>query len=264
MLKSTILTVLLLLASNQAVAFDHQYVAESVTYRLQHGDERGLAAEALEKALNFAAVALKEKGYAADAEKILVDWNASYVFYVAGVMDDTGDHDPVSDWLAAVYAVLTVDLGDSFVESTHLKDIWVLNFVMPVVFHPVAAEKWCTDQLVSYPLDTCQAEYRRHFAGTKYAGSDPYATDDHLHHGFSGVVTYWIVWGACEGATYGTGWFVICSPAGNISETLVEKFIAEKASDKIWARHNPAALGSPGGDTEDREYEALPLGSIDE
>ncbi len=238
MLKRNILAALLLLASNQAVAFDHQYVAESVTYRLRQGDVHGLAADAFSNIFRYAAAELRERGFNHDADRMLDQWEGSYEYYVAGLLGDVGDHDPFSDWLALTYAILTADLGDKFLESSHIKDVWVLNFTLKIVFDPHQESKWCLDQLVSYPGDTCEAEYRRHFAGTKYAGPDPYATDDYLHHGFSGVVGYWLVWGACEGATYGTGWILICTPAGTLAEVLIEKLVAPKASDKFWERNN--------------------------
>ncbi len=122
-------------------------------------------------------------------------------------------------------------------EYSHLKDIWVLNFTLPIVLSPRQGEVWCFEQLRAHPSDTCQKEYTRHFAGTKYLPNDPLNTEI-LHHGFSGVVTYWVVYGVCEAATYGTGFFLICSPAATISEVSIEMYVAPDVSKTIWNRYN--------------------------
>lgn len=238
MLTRNLLVIFLLLIGNQAFGFDHQFVAEQAAMRLDQGDTHGLATEAFTNMFKFAAGELERRGKHNMAERLLHEWESSYSYYVAGMLGDVGDHQPVSAWISLWYAALSAELGDDFMEKSHLKDIWVLNLTLKVVFDPNQEAEWCGEQMHKYPADTCQAEYRRHFAGTKYVSNDPYATDQYLHHGFAGVVTYWLVWGACEFATSGTGWFLICTPAGTLAEVMIEKKVAPKASDRLWDRSN--------------------------
>lgn len=223
----------ILLLSSTAFGFDHNPIAASVSQRLQDGDSRALAAEALTEMVNLASDALDRRGYHTDALEIRDEWEGHYALVVAGVLEDVGDHEPLSWWISLWYAALSAELGDQYMELSHLKDIWVMNLVIPVTFNPHQESEWCAEQLHMHPQDTCQAEYRRHFAGTKYVRHDPYATTA-LHHGFAGVVSYWLTWGSCQAATWGMGWFVICSPAGSLAEIIVEKTVAVHASDLIW------------------------------
>lgn len=233
----TIFLVLCLLSSQaQADSLDENRL--SVAQRLQNGENRGLAVEAMTNMVNLASDALAARGYTTDALELQSDWDDHYASVVAGLKRDVGDHEPLSWWISLWYAALSAELGDDFMEKSHLKDLWVMNLVIPVVFDPHQASEWCDEQLHKYPADTCQAEYRRHFAGTKYIRNDPYATET-LHHGFSGVVTYWIAWGGCQAATWGLGWFAICTPVSTVAEIAIEKFVAPKASEAIWRTRNP-------------------------
>lgn len=229
-----ILGLLLCLVSAQAQAIGrHAPIEARVVHRLQMEDLEGLAQEALTKALNRAADAFDDRGRPELGQRLRREWTARSAL---GLMD-TGDHEPLSLWIAQWYQILEDVFGADFLELTHLRDIWVLNFTLPVVLAPDEAAPWCQEQLRSHPEDTCDREYRRHFAGTKYGGIDPYATDD-LHHGFAGVVTYWLVYGACEAATYGTGQILLCGPAGTAAEDSMEMFLAPAISGNIWTRHN--------------------------
>lgn len=213
---------------------------ERVAIRLADGDFGRLADESLETALGVAVKALREKGSLASANWIEHGWATYYRGELAGVMRDVGDHDPLIEWLALVYQVIENDLGVDFCQKSHLRDIWLFNFTIPVIFHPHQSEQWCADELMLFPDDTCRQEYRRHMAGTiwpLWSSMDPYkrAVD---HNGFAGAVTYWAVFAACEAATWGTDGTLICGPAGGAAEVLMERFAATKISDLVWNKAN--------------------------
>lgn len=240
-----IITVLLCFIAGQAFGArftkrDRDRISDKIDQRLDLDERHQLAAEAFDGMFKFAARQLREEGRPDDARRLTAEWSGTYRNIVLGLNGDVGDHTPFNDWIAIWYSLLEEQLGVEFMEFSHLRDIWVLNFTLPVVFKPHADEQWCMEQLARHPTDTCKREYARHFTGTKYddEGSDPLDTAP-LHHGFSGVVAYWAVWTACEAATWGTGWFVVCMPAGMIIERGTEVLISPRISDKIWDKFNP-------------------------
>lgn len=225
--------------TERGLRFSERRAQAQVTEDLENDQRRPLAVKALDAMLGFAADRLQDEGRYMDAARLRNEWRGHYRGVIAGdvVAEDVGDHLPYSNWLAAWYALLEAEFGVEYMEWSHLRDIWVLNFTLPVVFNPTAAETWCVEQLADNPGDTCKAEYARHFVGTKYGPTDPFNTAA-LHHGFSGVVAYWTTWTACEVATYGGGWFLICAPAATVVEIAIEKYVALRVSDRIWDRYN--------------------------
>lgn len=211
---------------------------DRISERLERDERRPLAVDALTSMLTVAARNLEDSGRQADADRLLGEWEITYRDVVAGVTEDMGDHAPLSEWLATWYALLEAELGVEFMELSHLRDIFIMNFSMPVVFSPTADEPWCIDQLHDHPSDSCAAEYARHFVGTKYGPVDPYNTTA-LHHGFAGVVAYWITYASCSAALAGVGAMFICGPAGSIVEVGIEIFVAPDVSTRIWERNNP-------------------------
>ncbi len=225
--------------TSKTETFDHKPMQAEVTRRLEMGDTRALATESFDAMFAVAAKELVKAGYQREADQLNAEWKDLYRGQMLGLDGDVGDHTPLSQWVEDWYKKLEDLLGVQLMELLHLRDIWVLNYTVPVVFHAQAATAWCTEQLAKYPQDTCEDEYRRHFAGTRWEkGPDPLATAV-LHHGFAGVVTYWVVWAACEAATYGSGYGLVCSPAGDLAEIAVEKWVAPKVSDKLYVRANP-------------------------
>lgn len=217
---------------------DRQRTIAEVSDRFENDGARQLAVDALTSMLTVAAAHLQKRDRSEDAEQMLGEWETIYRDRVAGVAEDVGDHLPYSEWLQVWYAVLEAEFGVQFMEWTHLRDIWILNFAMPVVFSPDAQAVWCREHLQDHPNDSCKREYARHFVGTKFGAFDPLNHPD-LHHGFAGVVSYWLAWAACQYATAGTGWFVVCTPVGTLVENAVERRIAPRVSDRIWDRTNP-------------------------
>lgn len=230
---------LLLFVTTKAMAYDDSAVRKSITTRLNAGDTHKLAEEAMGNLIEFAAQKLESRNREGDAFQLRDEWANHYSGVVLGAVSDVGDHEPLSAWISLWYAAMSGEFGDKFMEQSHLKDLWIMNAVLPVVFKPHASEDWCAEQLHKYPADTCEAEYRRHFAGTKYFDNDPYASDQYTHFGFAGVVTYWVTWGACEAATWGGGYIIVCTPVASIAEIAVTALVAGPASDKVWESFNP-------------------------
>lgn len=223
----------------QATRFDHGPIQARITQRLNDGDFTNLMVESYDQMFALAQTLMTNAGHGDEAALLKNEWEGRYRNLMAGKLEDVGDHKPLSEWVNEWYTIIYNLLGETVMTDTHLKDIWILNFTVPVVFHPQASNAWCTEQLSVFPEDTCEAEYRRHFAGTRWQPFDPYASDEYTHDGFSGVVAYWVTWGACEVATYGTGWFLVCTPAGDLVEDAIEKWVAPKLSNRIYERANP-------------------------
>ncbi len=226
-----------------ATIFDHEPAYRQVQADLESGDPRVLADKAFDAMFRHAARVMRQKtvGYDAEIAKMESDWANKWHGYLLTVpLMDMGDHDPMSIWVEQTYDRLEQVLGIRVMEMTHLSDIKIANFTIPVVFKAHAAEKWCVDNEATNPTDTCAAEYRRHFAGTKWQMDDDQFATERLHDGFAGIVTYWIVWIACEAATYGGGLVFICTPASELAEILMERYVAPGLAAKLWLRNNPA------------------------
>ncbi len=233
------LLALLLVFAAPAYAFDHKPTARYVKGMLDGTDmERAeVVDQALDSIVHEAHRQLWSRGFPDLAERMLGEWRETYSGSLLRIFDE-GDHDPLSAWLAVWYMTIDAILGEKTMEITHLVDLKTFNFGIPVVFKPHAAMKWCIEQLADHPQDSCQAEYRRHFAGTKYISPDPYA-EDPLHHGLAGVTAYWVTFAACEAALWGSDFSLACGLAGDACEMLIDRFPAPKISDKIWNKNNP-------------------------
>jgi len=131
---------------------------------------------------------------------------------------DIGDHKPLIAWLANVMATLERTLGFGTCKALHLTDIDVFNYAIPIVFHP------CTFPMDAVTVDR-QTEYREHFADSpRYGG------------GLIPVVVFWVADIVCSAATFGGGWFFICTPISDLAEWAMQKWIAPKLSDDIFTK----------------------------
>ena len=184
----------------------------------------------LEMLLRAACWQLKLKGHPEACAEIERGWYGGMRARYRWATIDTeglGDHQPLSLWLAVVYGILEQYLGHTLMTMMHLDDINIFNFAVPVVRDPHEGAAWCQE----LPLTPCK---------------DEYITDHFVP--LSGVAAYWIGWGACMGATWGTGWGLICTPVGQLSEKIVVARVGPKLGLKIWTRNNPVFDGI-GGDT---------------
>lgn len=207
--------VLALLVSPVALAgvFNYQPSLDGLEQEFESGNRVSLARKtdaALEGMIRLAVWKLQRTGHNDEAIEVWNQWDGFYRGYlVREVMKEgLGDHEPLSRWLADVYAKLVDLFGESAVKFMHLDDINIANFAIPVVFHM----KQIGGDVIDAP------EYALHFVP------------------FSGVVAYWGTWGACEAVTMGTGWFIVCTPAGMAAEYVTVTYIAPRFSDRVWAR----------------------------
>jgi hypothetical protein len=185
---------------------------DKIAYTLEHNTESGrngiaiLVDQTVQNMVTSGINQLYSKGFKADADRLLSEYNQ----IVSGkIIDswDVGDHQPWSQWLVKFYNELVALLGQQTVTFLHLDDLWELNYTVPVVFHPKDI-RWDI------------TEYRKHFVV------------------LAGLVTYWVVDMACEAITYGSGWFLICTPIGDISEKVMVLYIAPGLSDRIYKKAN--------------------------
>ena len=174
---------------------------------------------AIENMLSTASVFMRAEGHHDVADEIETEYRLYYrgsVTALALGIKEIGDHPPLSQWLESVHKKIHDTIGDFLCKQIHIHDIWILNYSIPVVFSPEAYT---------------QKDYLDHFAG-------------HLiwgwfweHHGFAGVVTYWVVNGVCIGATYGLGIVTfVCGPIASFAENVMDKRIAPGMGVRIWER----------------------------
>lgn len=193
-----------------------QQTAEKKLQALHDEFERGgltAMAERTDKALNglfwVAIRNLKKHGHYSTAKKMEREWNEQrgklYTFMRAG--RDIGDFEPISLWLAAAYEVLEYTLGYEICRALRLSDIKTFNYTIPVVFSP------CKHGFL---------EFEMHFVhDAKYRGLAP-------------VVSYWVSVITCSVATYGAGYFFICSPIGMLVELGMDRWAAPWLAPKIY------------------------------
>jgi hypothetical protein len=228
-----------LLCFGDALAADFNWrpARDGVAERLRGGDLVGVAADTFEAQFKVACRELAKAGRQDLCNKLRAEWldfGRSELVAMATRERDVGDHDPYSEWVAQWYFVIEAQLGVTIMELTHLRDIWVLNFTLPVAFNADAGNVWCSEQLNNHPGDTCRDEYRRHFSGTKFQKSpDPHA-DDVLHHGFAPVCIYWGVDIACLAAGGG----FVCGIAATAAEYASERWLTPGISNLVFDRAN--------------------------
>lgn len=163
------------------------------------------ATTALSGIIYEGAAQLRAKGYNDQADQISSDWAYRYHDFLSNSygMKDVGDHAAVQ-WLYDTWHTLDSLLGTRLMELTHLDDLWEFAYTIPVVFS-------CEDH-VNAP------EYKKHFVM------------------FAGAVSYWVAMGVCAGALAGTPYALVCSPVGDVCETVMVHFIAPRISDKVWGK----------------------------
>ena len=131
---------------------------------------------------------LKKRGHRSLALQIESDWKIYYGF--TNELDliparDVGDH-PGIKFLLSIHEKVHAVLGDVICSAIRTHDLFILAHTIPVVFR-------CVDNV----NDT---EYFRHFAP------------------FAKVVSYWLTYGICVGASMGTGVMGFCGLIGMVVE----------------------------------------------
>ena len=158
--------------------------------------------------IQFAITQLRLRGHHSEADRIRNEWDNQWHGVISNLdlsAEELGDWPPLSEWLADTYDRLDNLFGPLFMAMTHLDDIKIVNYGIPVVFEPCDA-RWD------------MAEYQLHFVP------------------LAGVVTYWTAWGVCVGATWGGGIMFICTPIGTASEHFMVTFVAPGISDRFYTQ----------------------------
>lgn len=178
--------------------------------------ERGDAA--IKAMIGVACIELIRIGRPELCKEIQGDYNERFDGYLSRMvmLEDLGDHKPLSLWLAVVTDLLQLTLGSQVMEWTHLDDLRIMNYAIPVVFKPQASNDWCLETSGV----SCQVEYGLHFVP------------------FAGTCSFWGAYIACSVATYGAGTMFLCSPIGMGTEYVVRKWVAPKLGDRIYLRAN--------------------------
>lgn len=180
--------------------------------------ERGVIVKVLGFMIDRAERQLKRKGRKGRiaANDLRIEWDEVYRPWALGLIDNPealgdspdalGDWPPLSDWLAEKYDQLEALIGPEAMAFTHLDDIKVINYAVPVVFDP------CNELWSNYE------EMSLHFIP------------------LTGTLSYWLAWAACTGGTWGLGIGIICTPVGMASEHIMITYIAPDWSDRFLDR----------------------------
>lgn len=164
----------------------------------------------LDALMKIAAWNLKRKKYYSQASQLEREWKYHRVALTSFMMEDgraIGDFEPLSQWLAEKYEMLELILGYEVCRALRLSDIKTFNYTIPVVFKP------CEHGLPEFEL---------HFI------------HDDRYRGLMPVVSYWATSITCSIATFGAGYFFICSPIAMLVEVGVDKWAAPWLAPRIF------------------------------
>jgi len=169
--------------------------------------------------INHANIIMRQTGNNELANEIMDEYQNVYMNWMACRKDDCkeiGDHPPLWLWLQTVHEKIESKIGPSWCKYTHLHDMYIFNFALPVVWEP---------QL--YDLQ----DYLDHFAGHEISRLR------WEHHGFAGITAYWTSYAACIAGTYGMGVLgFACTPISEVIEIATDKRIAPKVGKTIWLK----------------------------
>lgn len=182
-------------------------------------DRAELFEDALYNMINRISAVLANEGHHRLAFDIVSEYKSLYQSALTKQLlglDEIGDHPPLSEWLDSVHERIHDAVGSFICEYFRFHDIFILNHSIPVVFKPA-----------NYDLK----DYKDHFAGHLIWGWY------FEHHGFAGVVTYWIIEGACIAGSYGLGIITfVCSPIASFGEYIIDKHVAPPIAEAVWQR----------------------------
>ena len=181
-----------------------------------------LTDQAISNLLALADTVLRTHGANQIADEIKTEYaNGFQDYYAKGLISglEIGDRDPMSAWLAVVHQKIEGAIGEFLCSFFHFHDLFVLNYGLPVVFHPGAYDF---------------KEYNDSFSGHKTLGFF------WIHHGVAGTVAYWIANYACGAVTAGMGMITyVCGALCGWIESGMDTYLAPPVAQKIWDRaHN--------------------------
>lgn len=217
MLKSLFICFVVLMSSNlqaeELTSFQRQRVEKAmnaetirVMKAMENQDFKGPTQKALNALVATAIQQLREKGYEQEANYWEADWQLKFANYFEKQnLLNLGDHKPLSKWLARFYKDLERLLGKTICHFFYLDDIFVFNYSIPVVFHPLGYKKEHWDSV----------EYKKHFVP------------------FSAATAYWSTKIACYATLTGLNEF-ICSSLAFIPRMAMQDIIAPPLSDTVY------------------------------
>lgn len=188
----------------------------ALTFRkdVKNGKLRARTNKTVDAMVKVSVAELKRKGAVKLSEKITQEYETTYHDFMGGDEEDfilpfrsgfrpVGDHAGV-EWLLKIHANIEFVLGETICRAIRLHDIWTLAMTIPVVFS-------CEDNVD-------QMEYFLHF--------DP----------FAGIVSYWVSYAICSGASMASGMVFACGFIGMAVEQIVTRFIAPPLSPSCWKK----------------------------
>lgn len=212
-------------ADDPAVQTFEQSEVEQFRVFIRNMDQDALAVKvdaSLAKMISIASHKLRQKGYRSDAKALEDKYHRHYAGLLLAIVanhknmhfKEIGDYAPMSEFLTKTYDMLLEKLGPEIMAITHLEDIKVINYAIPCVFH--------FDSIPDYAISP--AEYKKHFVP------------------LCGVVAFWGVSIACDVGTWGTGYWLICTPAGMLAKYAVVEYIAPPMSPNWYDYFYPPEL----------------------
>lgn len=153
---------------------------------------------------------LKRRGFTQEANELSREWKRHENTLQILVMKpnrDIGDFKPLSEFLAKAYDKLEEKLGLEICRALRLSDIKTLNYAIPVVFAP------CKHNELQFDLHLCH--------DSKYRGLLP-------------VVAYWTTSITCSVATFGAGYFFVCSPIAMLVELGMDRVACPWLSPRLY------------------------------
>lgn len=182
---------------------------KSLVSSYKQGDVKQGVDSAMDALVKKGVDLLRANGFKQDAQRFSHSWKAMGGARVL----DLGDHQPLNQWMADYYEVLSQRFGENLLKQLHLDDVLILNYSIPVVFKPNGNKK--TNEAWDI------TEYRKHFVP------------------FSGVVSYWVSLGVCMYAGAQTGNAQISDNCTQIADLIRKGMVmypAPKLSDWIYEK----------------------------
>lgn len=179
--------------------------------------DNGLIAQRIDSAVDMIIkrtdYALRAKGFSADADQIMAEYQ-NLAFFLSRKGGDIGDYPAWSEFMVKVHAKAHEKLGDTLCKWLHVHDLFIITYAVPVAFAPA-----------DYDLLT----FQNHFSGIHIIG--PFWD----HYGLAPVVVYWSVNIVCNVSSSGIAAFA-CGPIASVAEDAFGIYLSPPLGEKIWTK----------------------------